>query len=99
MEKDKSILLIIEKIKSVVDFHLIQIVDYWDADLCAIGLKKGNKLVYISTFNAIDEAVAKYDYDLEIVDENLIDKIDVVREGRGVSERELIDELRLFLSV
>lgn len=32
---------------SIEDFSEYEIVDYWDADTTAIGLKKGNILIYI----------------------------------------------------
>jgi hypothetical protein len=41
----------------------------------------------------------KYDFDLEIIDENNNEKLNVVRIGRNVSEIELINELNLFLEV
>jgi hypothetical protein len=53
MEKDKTIIELIERLKFKVNFALLEIVDNWEVDLCAIGLKKGNKLVYISTFNYV----------------------------------------------
>lgn len=99
MEKDKTILLFIERLRTILNFSLIHIVDYWDSDLCAIGLKRGNKLVYISTYNFSNESIVKYDYDLEIIDEEATDKIEILKEGRGVSEREIVDELRSFLEV
>ena len=63
MEKDKSILDFINKLRLITNFTLVEIVDYWDADLCAVGIQKGHRLVYINTFNYIDSQIIKYDYD------------------------------------
>lgn len=99
MEKDITILKFIERLKLIINFTLIKIVDYWDADLCAIGFTKGNKLVYISTFNYAENSELMYDFDLEIIDENDKEKISVIKVGRNVSEDELVNEIKLFLEV
>jgi hypothetical protein len=70
VEKDSSILKLIERLKLVINFTQLEVIDYWDADLCAIGLKKGNRLVYISTFNYIEKNESGYDFDLEIIHDN-----------------------------
>jgi hypothetical protein len=83
MEKDKSLLDLLDKLRSVFDFNLIEIIDHWEGDLCAIGLKRGNKLVYINTFTP-------YDFDLELLVPHTVDYYNVIKEGRGVSEELLI---------
>lgn len=97
MKKDITIINLIERLKSEFNFNLIKIIDYWESDLCAIGLKKGNRLVYISTFNYIDNKDSKFDFDLEIVDKFNLDKIELVKEIRGASETDLIKEIKSFL--
>lgn len=99
MEKDKTILNLINKLKSILDFTLLKVVDHWPSDLCAIGLQRGDKLVYISTYNFVDKGKLRYDYDLELIDESGETKINVLKEGRGVTENELTEELRVFLEV
>jgi len=95
MEKDKTILAFIEKLKMITAFHLVEIIDHWEGDLCAIGLKRENKLVYINTFHA-DK---KYDYDLELLNPHNTEKLHIVKEGRAVSEDELISEIKFFLCI
>jgi hypothetical protein len=95
MEKDRSIIQFLDKLKLITSFHLIEVVDNWDGDLCAIGLKKGNKLVYINTFNP-DE---KYDFDLELLNPENAEKLNVIKEGRGVPESEIINEIKEFLQI
>lgn len=99
MEKDITILKLIERLKLIINFSLLKVVDYWEADLCAIGLMKGNKVVYISTFNYTENEDLTYDFDLEIIDENDKEKISVLKVGRNVSENDLVDEIKLFLDV
>ena len=70
MEKDKTIIKLLQRLKLTIDFTSLEIVDYWEIDLCAIGIRKGNKLVYISTFNYVEDDEVRYDFDLEIIDEN-----------------------------
>jgi len=96
INKDKSISNLIERLKLIINLSLVQIVDYWEADLCAIGLKKDNKLIYISTYS-YDISNIKYDYDLEIINEEEEDNINVVKEVRSVSEDELMKEIKIFL--
>lgn len=97
MIKDKTILDLIQKLKSNLDFNLLEIVDYWPSDLCAIGLQKGNKLVYISTFNSLHKDEVKYDYDLELYDKK--DDVVIIKEGREITEKELIKEIKKFLEI
>lgn len=96
MEKDITILKLIEKLKLVINFTLIEVVDYWEADLCAVGLKNGNKLVYISTYNYTENEDVRYDFELEIIDQTNKEKINVIGFGRNISEAELVNEIKLF---
>jgi hypothetical protein len=99
MEKDESIIELLERLKLIINFSLLEIVDYWEIDLCAIGLRRGNKLVYISTFNYVENDELRYDFDLERIDENNKENLDVVKEGRNVSEVELVNEIKFFLEI
>lgn len=99
MEKDKSIIELIEKLKKVVDFTSLDIVDYWEADLCAIGLKKANRLVYISNYNYINNNIINYDFDMEIIDGSNLKNLDIIRFGRNVSEEKLIEQIKAFFNV
>lgn len=95
MKKDKTITSFIDRLKLISNFNLVEIVDYWEADFCAIGIKRGNRLIYISTFNDAE----RYDYDLELLNEQKMDDIKVIKEGRGVSEDVLINVLKEFLNI
>lgn len=96
MEKDITIINLIAKLKDKIDFSLLEIVDYWEADLCAIGIKKENKMIYISTYNYVSDSPITYDFDLELTG---TEEINVIRQGRNVSQSFLIDEIKLFFEV
>lgn len=99
MEKDKTIIGFLKRIQSFINLYSLEIVDYWNADICAVGLKKGNKLIYIATFNFNVQIPIKYDYDLEMADDLATDNYKVVKKGRAVTERELLTEIESFLSI
>ncbi len=99
MKKHKTIVQLIRKVESIFDMSLIEFSDSWDGDLCALGLKRGLKTVYINTYNYIDESTPAYDYDLELNETADETKYQVIKCGRCVSEDELIDELKSFLEL
>jgi|SRR6218665_84063 len=99
MRKDKTIINLIDRLKLIIDFALLEVVDYWDADLCAIGLKKENRLIYISSFNYVENKVLRFDFDLEVINEVEQEKNEIIKKGRGVLEVELISEVKQFLEV
>jgi hypothetical protein len=96
--KHRTINRLLKELKSQVNFKDLQVTDHWEADTCAIGLQKGNKLIYISTYNGVKHAKEEYDYDLEVVD-NLKDNSTVIKSVRGVSNSQLIHEIKLYLKV
>lgn len=51
MKKDRSLIDLIEKLKLRMNFNRAEIVDYWDGDMCSIGLKREERLVYLSSYN------------------------------------------------
>jgi hypothetical protein len=95
MTKHKTIINFLTKIKNEINFNSILIVDYWEADLCAIGLRNNNKLIYISTYNYCNEITIKFDYICEIIDNE--EAIMVVDKGVCISELEIFNTIRLFL--
>jgi len=95
MEKDTTLLELLERLKSILDFNLLEISDNWDSDLCAIGLQRGNRLVYINTYNF--NGTDGYDYDLELLDPHDTESYNVITEGRGVSEAVLTSVIKEYL--
>lgn len=99
MNKDKTILKLLERLKPIIDANKLHIIDHWESDLCAIGLKRNNRTVYISTYNFINDEPARFDYDLEIADELNENKFQVLKEGRAVTEDNLIQAISSFLEI
>ena len=98
VKKDISIQRLLQRIRSEIDFADIEIVDYWNSDLCAIGLKQNHKLIYVSTCNYLNEKEMMCDYDLEFEDDPGRNKINVVKEGRAVTVSFLIQEILSFFN-
>jgi len=99
IEKNISVINFFERLKLEVNFDLIKVVDYWDADLCSIGLMKDRKMIYLVTSTYVNSVKPMYDYDLELIDENDFKNVNVVKEGRYISEDKLIDEIKEFFSI
>ena len=98
INKHKTIVALLDKISLSVNLDLVEIVDYWNADLCAVGICKENKLVYISNYNYLNEKQIKFDYDFELITEG-DNKGVVIKEGRNVTDDELITDLKKFLAI
>ncbi len=96
MEKDKTILELINKINQHAEWSSLEIVDFWEGDFCAIGLKKENRLIYINTYNYVEATEIKYDLDLELLKGN--EHSTIVRTIRGVSQTQLFTEIKQFLA-
>jgi len=80
---------LLEKL-SLEDLSGYEFVDYWDADTMALGMKKGNVLIYISTYNY--SKTNHYDVIIEKLETGALLKSE---EKRSYSE--LIDDIHPFL--
>ncbi len=99
MEKDRTILEIIERLTHILGPSTFEVEDYWEADLCAVGVKIGLKLVYISTYKYLDLVESQYDCHFELLNEYHEDEYTTVKIREGVSETELIHEIRTFWEI
>ena len=94
--KDITIENFLKNLKNALDTSQVEVIDLWEADTCAIGIKKKNKMIYISTYNYIENKLIRYDFDFEIINKN---KLEVIKERRGVTEKELLNEINIFLDL
>ena len=92
--KDITIENFLKNLKNALDTSQVEVIDLWEADTCAIGIKKKNKLIYISTYNYFENEPIRYDF--EIINKN---KLEVIKERRGVTEKELLNEINIFLDL
>lgn len=99
MKKHFSITSILEELNKKTQFYLVEIVDNWEGDLCAIGLKKDDKLVYISTYSYIDEREMLLDYDFELIQKQKETPLNVQKKVRGSNFQLFIEDLKGFLEI
>lgn len=99
LNKDKSIVTIINLITDKFGSDYFEPLDFWDADAFAIGFKKGNKLVYVSSwdFRLEEEVNMKYYVEFEILNENTTDTKEVYRIFKGVGSNDLITQIENFI--
>jgi hypothetical protein len=97
MEKDLTIIRLLVRLRKVLDQRPVEVIDYWDGDLCAIGLERDGKLVYINTRPYINDPVVRYDYDLEVRTGTAVDDWKVVKSEFGASEEDLVRDLQAHL--
>ena len=87
--KHFSILFLVHALRKYRKTLKIRISDYWKADLCAIGFRKGNIIMYISTNNYITNNYYMnnsqlYDCDIELIKSSLDDYV-VVESYRAIN--------------
>lgn len=82
-----------------VDFFTL--VDFWDADSCALGFTKGEKLIYISTwhYRANKEREIKCYAEFELIDVKSLEPKRTIKQMHEISLREMLNEIGLFLKL
>jgi hypothetical protein len=94
MIKHTSIIDLIEKLKLRINFNQVEIVDYWDGDLCAIGFKRKERLVCLSSYNFANGISDDYDYDFEMLNEQQVDNLNIIKKARNRKEEQLIADIK-----
>lgn len=97
--KDKSIKVIWNTIVSVFGIDYFRIVDFWDADNFALGILRGDKLIYVSTWDMNNESSAEILCYVEFERENGNNDIPytLIKKIQKISVNELIKEICVFL--
>lgn len=77
-----------------------KLVDFWEADLFAIGLKRKQKVIHISTLNFKDRDLddMKYYIEFELIDEETLEQTESVKEIDGVNADDLLQEIKKFVN-
>ncbi len=96
--KDESILALLANLAAEIDRNLWKVVDYWNADLCAVGIASATDtrfLVYVSTWR---QPPGTYAYECEGPPLPGSDfPYESVASGEGATFSQLVDALRKHL--
>jgi hypothetical protein len=74
-----------------------EFIDFWEGDLFAIGLKKQEKVIYISTYGFDSQEDMKYYVEFELIDNTSLETLEVVKQLDGISLENLIQEIKDFI--
>ncbi|MCP3660418.1 MAG: hypothetical protein GY830_08985 [Bacteroidetes bacterium] len=91
INKDISIRKLLKKVTKIKTIKF-ELCNYWDGDLCAIGLCQDDKVLYISSYNYINQEELKYDFFLEkqINHEKYLE----IEKGEKLSFFEMIEKIK-----
>lgn len=80
--------------------NVLQLVDFWESDLFAIGLKFNEKSIYISSWDFIknNQLDTEYYVEFEIIDIETLDTSQSINVFQRINAENLIKELKIFLS-
>jgi len=107
--KDISILAIAKRIishfgdgffETYLSGNKEKLIDFWEADEFAVGLKRKQKVIYISTwdFRDIDLESMKYFVTFELIDEKTREQTDRVKEIDEINEEDLLQQIKWFMN-
>lgn len=107
--KDVSIIAIVKRIinhfgegffETYLSDNKEKLIDFWEADLFAIGLKRKQKVIHISTWDFKDRDLRnmKYFVDFELVDEETLETKERIKEIDEIGEEDLLKQIELFLN-
>ena len=97
IDKDLSIVDLIETVKMEDHSERLTTIDFWDADRCAIGFANkdvGHKLVYVSSYKKLE---GYYDYECEATNPHVSDDYEVIERGSNLRKEDLIMKIQDFL--
>ena len=99
--KDRSINYINQIITKEFGDDFFELPDFWDADNFAIAYKKGNRLVYISTWNNKNnfEKDLKFYCEFELINESSSEPLKSIKQFHDIDINELISNIRTYLEI
>jgi hypothetical protein len=97
--KREPIRLLIARLEAVLGKHLFSLVEYWEADNCAIGLRYKNAILYLamSEPGGRDDANSCYYLEIDIEYKELESRI--IGEYENLTPNEVINEVREFIQL
>jgi hypothetical protein len=99
--KDKSIQYILNIITETFGANYFVLVDFWEGDNYAIGLRKNEKLIYISTWNFKDsiENSPQFYAEFELINQITFKTIKIEKRLNNLSKEELVEEIQRFIDI
>jgi len=99
--KHEAIVNIVHLISATFGKDFFNLPGFWEADNYAIGLKKQNKLIYISNWDYRDRPPGDmwYSAEFELVDEHTAETLSIERVIDGLNQDGLIKEIKEFLEI
>lgn len=97
--KDISIRVIWNGIVNAFGANYFSLVDFWDADNFAFGLKIGAKLIYISTWDFKENQgnEIKCYSEFELINEETMETQKSIKQLNGLDSDKLIEEIKIFI--
>ena len=95
---DARIIQIVKYIQVNFSQDFFKIVDYWDGDLCAIGLQHEDKLIYISTYlmRSDENGAITYYSEFELIDLATLETKAQVNTFTMITKEKLLIEIKSF---
>jgi len=98
--KDQSIIAIWDTISKLFGDNFFTIVDFWEGDNYALGFRKGDKLIYISTWHFRENLDSGNCFsEFELIDESTLETKKHIKRIDNIKIELLINEIRTFLSL
>ena len=99
--KHTSIIYIYNAITKLAGEHYFEPPDFWEGDLCAIGLHKNDKLVYISTYIYLEDFNnnPRFFAEFEIIDPTTFMTLKKLQTIESARESELLTEIKTFFGL
>lgn len=97
MDKARPIVALLHSLDTNLGKDYFEDVDYWEADWCAIGLKREDKLIYISIdHKEVHAHPPLYYIEFEIVDKTTGDNIKTVKSLKDIPLENVLNEVQAF---
>ena len=91
----------IEAINKTFGENYFLLSDFWDADDYAVGLRKDEKLIYISNwdFRNCSKGNERFYSEFELIDSTTFETKEVIKKLKGLTQDELIKAINAFVLV
>jgi hypothetical protein len=97
--KDKTIIAIWTVMLEVFGATFFKVTDFWNADNCALGFQKGEKLIYVSTwkFKDYSDSGIKCYTEFELIDEVTFETKQSIKKIECIAIDDFINEVKTFV--